>query len=116
MKRFVLYKHRKHLYPAGATKLTEKIYFDNLTQDPNTILEQTQDFFLQKGWVFDKIASDSDLPIFLISKEETRIAISLAKGINPDEIIMIFVSTTPPKSADAQKIEELFNSMISQIK
>lgn len=115
MKRLLLYKYRKHLYPAGAAKLTEKIFFDSLTQEPNTILEQTQDFFLQKGWVFDKIASDSDLPIFLISKEEIRIAISLAKGTDSEDIILIFAVTTP-KAAGDQKIEELFNSMISQIK
>ena len=115
LKRLLLYKYRKHLYPAGSTKLIEKILFNSFTKDPSTILEATQAFILKKGWIIDKIVSDSDLPILLISKDDMRIAISLAKVVKSEESIMICILTAP-KSADAQKMEDLFNQMVTQIK
>jgi len=115
LKRLLLYKYRKHLSPAGSTKLIEKILFNSFTKDPSTILEATQAFILKKGWIIDKIVSDSDLPILLISKDDMRIAISLAKVVKSEESIMICILTAP-KSADAQKMEDLFNQMVTQIK
>ena len=114
LKRLLLYKYRKHLYPAGSTKLNEKILFNSFTIDTSLILEQTQDFILKKGWVIDKIASDSDLPIILISKDDMRIAFSLAKVVKSEESIMICIGTAP-KSADAQKMDDFFNQMVTQI-
>jgi len=115
MKRLLLYKYRKHLYPVGSSNLHEKIFIKTLSETPSLIITHIQDALLQKGWVIDKIISDTDLPVFLISKEGFKIAFSIAKIIESTQSLIVFVVTTP-KQPDIQQIEALFNSLTTQLK
>ncbi|NVM54145.1 MAG: DUF87 domain-containing protein [Candidatus Helarchaeota archaeon] len=112
MKRLLLYKYRNHLFPAGSKKVHEKIIFHTLTKKPSDVLNQIQDFLLENEWVINEKISDSDLPVLLISKNQFRIGISLAKLTDSDDSILIFVGTTPNRP-DHSKLEHLFNAIIS---
>ncbi|MHA1652267.1 MAG: ATP-binding protein [Candidatus Helarchaeota archaeon] len=115
MKRLLLYKYRKHLYPVGTPQLFEKIVFHTVSKNPSMILYQIQDFLLKKGWIIDKVISDSDLPVLLISKNDFRVGISLATLIDSTDTIIIYVGTTP-KNSDVTKLEELFKDLNSKMR
>lgn len=115
MKRLLLYKYRKHLYPAGSTKIFDKILFKTLESKPAIILRNIQDYFLKEGWVIDKTISDTDLPVLLLSKNDFHIGISFAQIIDSKESILMYVGTTP-KEADMRKLEEIFTQLISSFK
>jgi hypothetical protein len=115
MKRLLLYKYRKHLYPVGSGKPSEKILYETTTKNPSMLLYQVQDFLLKKGWVIDKAVTDADLPVLLISKNEFKAGISIAHVIGTDDTIIIFVGTTP-KNTDIPKLEELFTNLNSKLK
>ncbi len=115
MKRLLLYKYRKHLYPTGVSNLVDKVTYHTVSGPPSMILYQIQDFLLKKEWVIDKVISESDLPIILLSKNEVKLGISLAQQINSNESVIIFVGTTS-KPADLKSLEEVINLMISKLK
>ncbi|MHA1357862.1 MAG: ATP-binding protein [Candidatus Helarchaeota archaeon] len=115
MRRLLLYKYRKHLYPLGAGTPSETILYHMTTKNPSIILYQIQDFLLKKGWVIDKAITDSDLPVLLISKNELKAGISLAHVINTDDTVIIFVGTTP-KNTDVKKLEAIFQKLNSKLK
>jgi len=112
MKRLLLYKYRRHIYPPGDQKIYEKISFHTLTEDPSYIFNQIQDILLQKEWIIDEKIIETDLPVLLVSKGQIKIAISIAKLIDSNESIVAFVGTTPYR-ADRSKLQEIFNTLIA---
>lgn len=112
MKRLLLYKYRKHLFPPGDQKIYEKTEFFTLKEAPSWIFERIQDSLLQNEWVIDEKIIDTELPILLLSKGQTRVGLSLAKIADSDESLIIFVGTSP-LSADESKLTDIFQSFIN---
>ena len=65
-----------------------------------------QDKLLQNEYVIDKFISDTDLPVFLISKNQLHLGISLAKIIDTEESILILVGTSTDKD-ELKKLQDL---------
>jgi hypothetical protein len=58
--------------------------------------------------VIDNFISDTDLPVFLITKDQLHLGISLAKVKDADETIFILVGTSTNKD-ELKKLPELIN-------
>ncbi len=114
MKRLLLYKYRNHLYPAGSQRRHEKIIFHTIQQDPSGFLNQIHDTLLQKEFVIDKFISDTDLPVFLILKNQLKLGISLSKIIDTDDLLLILVGTSTDND-ELKKVEDLLKSLTQGI-